>query len=162
MIQKRTKYNYKNTLSHNNLYILPPLYISHLSILCIRAQWQSYLSAISTGPKHSLISFSILYIAKCNPFSNFYFHFTFINTLYCPSGSSKTRVTMAAIISTAILHASLTIPQSFLLPYFSRQAQCMTSHTSNTAELFLSHLSISCQAPAEKVALFSMHEHTST
>ena len=34
---------------------------------------------------------------------------------------------MAAIISTAILHASLTIPQSFLLPDFSRQAQWLAT-----------------------------------
>ena len=68
---------------------MPPLYLAFSAFE--HNAWQSYLSAIWTWP----LTFSnflqhTIYIAKCNPISNFYFHFTFINTLYCPSASLKT------------------------------------------------------------------------
>ena len=62
-------------------------------IYCIPCTFPtSAFSAFEHNGSHtsqqSLLALNILSFPSAKPFSNFYFHFTFINTLYCPSASS--------------------------------------------------------------------------
>ena len=111
----------KYTLSLNSLCILPPLYISHLSIPS-----QQSLLALN-------ISFSLLYIAKCKGSQSFQQflpnHLAFFNMLYCHCSNYRNNGSHTYLNN----NSTSLILWGFLRPdsNFSKQAQYSYSYTSH-------------------------------